>query len=121
MTGRGGQGIASMEVTRKNGPVVTAFPVTPSDQIMLVTDKGQVIRCPVDDIRVAARKTQGVVLLRVGDEEKVVSVSLVGENGDNGDDDSADSFDGGPDSGAPDGGGSSAGADQEPDQGGVTE
>jgi DNA gyrase subunit A len=82
VTGRGGQGIASMDVTAKNGPVVTAFPVTPTDQIMLVTDGGQIIRCPVDDIRVAARKTQGVVLFRVGEDEKVVSVSLVGENGD---------------------------------------
>ena len=119
VTGRGGQGIASMEVTRKNGPVVTAFPVTPSDQIMLVTDKGQVIRCPVDDIRVAARKTQGVVLFRVGDEEKVVSVSLVGENGDNGDDDTGEAVEGGPDSGAPDDGATQTGPNQEPDQGGT--
>src|SRR3546814_6529773 len=74
----------------------------PTDQIMLVTDTGQVIRCPVDDIRVAARKTQGVVLFRVGDDEKVVSVSLVGEsdNGDSGDNgDGGDASDEAPEAG----------------------
>ncbi|GHD48107.1 DNA gyrase subunit A [Thalassobaculum fulvum] len=110
VTGRGGQGIASMDVTRKNGPVAAAFPVAPSDQIMLVTNGGQIIRCPVDDIRVAARKTQGVVLFRVGDEEKVVSVSLVGETGDdeNGDADDSGGADG-PDIGGSDIGGSDIG------------
>ncbi len=122
VTGRGGQGIASMDVTQKNGPVVTAFPVTPSDQIMLVTDNGQVIRCPVDDIRVAARKTQGVLLFRVDDEEKVVSVSLVGETGD------GESGDGSEESGSPDGGaGGAAGGGDGPageagaDEGDTTE
>ena len=137
VTGRGGQGIASMDVTRKNGPVVTAFPVAPSDQIMLVTNGGQVIRCPVDDIRVAARKTQGVLLFRVGggdDEEKVVSVSLVGENGDgeSGDDENGDGTDGAGGNGLGGGGAggdgtSSDGAGDEgtggtgPDQGDTTE
>ncbi|MEQ8818010.1 MAG: DNA gyrase subunit A [Thalassobaculum sp.] len=135
VTGRGGQGIASMDVTRKNGPVVTAFPVTPSDQIMLVTNGGQVIRCPVDDIRVAARKTQGVLLFRVGgdDEEKVVSVSLVGENGDSesSDDENGDAVgtDGaggsGPEGSGPEGSGAGDDGARDdgagPDQGDTTE
>ena len=127
VTGRGGQGIASMDVTRKNGPVVAAFPVTPSDQIMLVTTNGQIIRCPVDDIRVAARKTQGVVLFRVGDEEKVVSVSLVGETGDdeNGDAEDGDEAGGGDTAGdgtGPEGGVDGDGAGEpRADEGDTTE
>src|SRR3546814_18670302 len=70
VTGRGGQGIASMDVTRKNGTVVTAFPVMPTDQIMLVTATGQVIRCPVDELRVAPRQPQGVLLFPVGPEQE---------------------------------------------------
>ena len=131
VTGRGGQGIASMDVTLKNGPVVTAFPVTPNDQIMLVTDNGQVIRCPVDDIRVAARKTQGVLLFRVVGEEKVVSVSLVGETGDDehgdaegGDTDGVGDVDGGV-AGNDDTGGGNIDGDATgtsgPDQGDTTE
>jgi len=121
VTGRGGQGIASMDVTRKNGPVVTAFPVTSTDQIMLVTDKGQVIRCPVDDIRVAARKTQGVVLFRVGDEEKVVSVSLVGESGDDENGEAAEGDAGPVDSGPVDSGPVDSGPVEGSDQGDTAE
>ena len=46
--------------------MVASFPVAESDQIMLVTDGGQLIRCPVHDIRIAGRKTQGVTIFRVG-------------------------------------------------------
>ncbi len=79
VTGRGGQGFASIETSERNGPVLASFPVAHGDQIMLVTDGGQVLRIPVDDIRIAGRKTQGVVLFRVSDGEKVVSVSRIGE------------------------------------------
>ena len=85
ITGRGGKGIANIEVTERNGLVAAAFPVETVDQIMLVTDGGQLIRCPVDDIRIAGRKTQGVTLFRVEDEERVVSVAHVSEE--NGDED----------------------------------
>ena len=51
---------------------------------MLVTNGGQLIRCPVDDIRIAGRLTQGVTLLRVGEEERVVSVARLREDGDDG-------------------------------------
>jgi len=79
ITGRGGKGIANIEVTERNGLVVAAFPVEPTDQIMLVTDGGQLIRCPVDDIRIAGRKTQGVTLFRVDEDERVVSVARLEE------------------------------------------
>jgi DNA gyrase subunit A len=88
ITGRGGKGIANIEVTERNGLVVAAFPVEPTDQIMLVTDGGQLIRCPVDDIRIAGRKTQGVTLFRVEEEERVVSVARLREEDEDNDNDS---------------------------------
>jgi DNA gyrase subunit A len=76
-TGRGGMGVDSIIVNDRNGGVVGSFPVDPTDQIMLVTDGGQLIRCPVHDIRIAGRRTQGVTIFRVGEEEKVVAVSRI--------------------------------------------
>ena len=91
VTGRGGQGIANIETSERNGAVIAAFPVAPSDQIMLVTDGGKVIRCPVDDIRIAGRRTQGVTLFSTAEDERVVSVARLAdvENGEeNGEEDS---------------------------------
>jgi len=79
ITGRGGQGIANIERSERNGDVVAAFPVADGDQIMLVTDGGQLIRCPVHDIRIAGRKTQGVVLFKVAEGERVASVAHLAE------------------------------------------
>ncbi len=91
ITGRGGSGIANMDITDKTGPVVETFPVGPTDQIMLVTDRGQLIRTSVDDIRIAGRKTQGVTLFRVDTGERVVSVSHLPATGDeNGGDENGD-------------------------------
>lgn len=84
ITGRGGKGIRNIDVTERNGAVVAAFPIDRTDQLMLVTNGGQLIRCPVDDIRIAGRLTQGVTLLRVGEEERVVSVARLREDGDDG-------------------------------------
>ncbi|HEY7972340.1 MAG TPA: DNA gyrase subunit A [Xanthobacteraceae bacterium] len=85
-TGRGGKGIVAMSVNDRNGKLVASFPVEDSDQIMLVTDKGQLIRCPVEDIRIAGRSTQGVIVFDTAEDEHVVSVERVGdeENGENG-------------------------------------
>jgi DNA gyrase subunit A len=80
VAGRGGKGIANIEVTKKNGEVVASFPVRQQDQIMLVTDKGQLIRTPINDIRIAGRKTQGVTVFKVGDDERVVSVTRLGDD-----------------------------------------
>ncbi len=82
ITNRGGQGIANIETSDRNGSVVGSFPVNPADQIMLVTDGGQLIRCPVDDIRIAGRRTQGVTLFTVAEDERVVSVARLDEPGD---------------------------------------
>jgi len=80
ITGRGGKGIANIEMTDRNGPVVAAFPVSATDQIMLVTNAGKLIRCPIDDVRIAGRKTQGVTLFRVESGERVVSVARLSED-----------------------------------------
>lgn len=83
ITSRGGSGIINIETTAKNGSVAAAFPVEHDDQIMLVTDGGQVIRCPVDDIRIAGRSTQGVIIFKLGEGEKVASVAHLPESGPN--------------------------------------
>ncbi len=83
VTGRGGQGITNMSLTAKNGgAVVATFPVSDNHQIMLVTDKGQLIRTPVENIRTTGRSAQGVTVFKVGPDENVVSVAwLVQEEG----------------------------------------
>ena len=81
-TGRGGKGIANIETTERNGPVVASFPVGSTDQIMLVTDSGQLIRFAVDEVRIAGRRTQGVTLFRIEENERVVSVAHLSEVGD---------------------------------------
>lgn len=84
VTGRGGQGIANMEMSARNKEIVSSFPIEDDNQIMMVTDGGKLIRMPVSDIRIAGRKTQGVILFRTGDDEKVVSVTWL--DADDGDD-----------------------------------
>ena len=85
VTGRGGSGIANMEMSARNKEVVSSFPIEDDNQIMMVTDAGKLIRMPVSDIRIAGRKTQGVILFRTADNEKVVSVTWL--DADAGDDD----------------------------------
>jgi DNA gyrase subunit A len=90
ITGRGGQGLNNMDLSRRGDAMVAVFPVGHDDQIMLVTDGGTVIRVPVHDIRIARRGSAGVVVFKVGDGERVVSVARLPEasddNGDNGED-----------------------------------
>ena len=88
--GRGGKGIIAMTITGRNGKLVASFPVEESDQIMLVTDGGQVIRCPVNDVRVAGRATQGVTLFRTAEDERVVSVEHLGDVGEEDDENDSD-------------------------------
>lgn len=79
-TNRGGSGIINIETSERNGPVVASFPVSDRDDIMLVTDRGKLIRIPVGDIRIAGRNTQGVIVFKTGEEEKVVSAAHLGED-----------------------------------------
>ncbi len=75
VTGRGGQGIANMEMSARNREIVCSFPIEDKHQLMMVTDGGKLIRMPVEDIRIAGRKTQGVILFRTAENERVVSVT----------------------------------------------
>jgi len=97
ITRRGGQGIDNMRWNRQDDAVVAVFPVQHNDQIMLVTDGGMVIRCPVNDIRIARRGSQGVVIFKVGEGERVVSVARLPdeseENGETSTDEPEDSPD----------------------------
>jgi DNA gyrase subunit A len=92
VTGRGGQGVANIDVSTRNGNVASSFPVGDADQIMVVTDGGQLIRCPVHDIRIARRQTQGVMIFRVAEDEHVVAVAHLSDLGedDAGDDETAE-------------------------------
>ena len=83
VAGRGGQGIANMEMSARNKEIVSSFPIEDNNQLMMVTDAGKLIRMPVEDIRIAGRKTQGVILFRTTGNEKVVSVTkLEADEGD---------------------------------------
>lgn len=84
-TGRGGVGVANIETSNRNGSVVASFTVFETDQIMLVTISGQIIRIRIngndgDNIRITGRKTQGVRLFELSEEEKVVSVAIIRED-----------------------------------------
>ena len=78
VTGRGGKGVELMSLA-KGGEIVAAFPIGDKDQVMLVTDGGTLIRCPVDGIRIAGRGTRGVRIVNVSEGERVVSAVRIGE------------------------------------------
>ncbi len=78
--GRGGQGVINMNLTEKTGDMIATFPVTDDHQVMLISDKGQMIRMPVAGVRHTGRSTQGVKLFNVAKDEKVVSVAWLVED-----------------------------------------
>jgi DNA gyrase subunit A len=79
ITGRGGKGIVAMAVNPRNGELVASMPVEDGDEIVLVTNGGQLIRCPVDGIRIAGRGTQGVIVFATAASEHVVAVERIAE------------------------------------------
>jgi DNA gyrase subunit A len=88
ITGRGGKGIVAMDVRerdgtirKKTGKLIASFPVEDGDQLMLVTNGGQLIRTRVEGIRLAGRSTQGVIVFDTADDERVVSVERISEEG----------------------------------------
>jgi DNA gyrase subunit A len=96
ITGRGGQGVLNVAVSERRGHVVAVLPVGPKDEIILVTDRGMVIRTSVRDIRIVRRNKQGVAVFKVADGEQVVSVARLGDAGEE---------NGGPENGGPENGG----------------
>ncbi|WP_052716573.1 DNA gyrase subunit A [Magnetospira sp. QH-2] len=96
--GRGGQGIGAIDLSRRDRPettVAASFPVLSDDQLVMVTDGGQLIRVPVRDISFTGRTTRGVTLFRVAQDEHIVSVSRLRDEGDDLDEDDTE-FDGDP-------------------------
>lgn len=88
VTGRGGQGITNISLTKKNGlEVAGTFSVTSEHQIMLVTNAGQMIRLPVEGIRFTGRSAQGVTLFRVAEGEQIVSVAWLKQEAESVDED----------------------------------
>ncbi|MFC6444309.1 DNA gyrase subunit A [Shinella zoogloeoides] len=91
-SGRGGKGIRATDTSKTGeiGELVAAFPVEEKDQLMLVSDGGQLIRVPVDGIRIASRATKGVTIFSTAKDEKVVSVERISEPEGDDDAESAD-------------------------------
>jgi DNA gyrase subunit A len=79
ISNRGGKGITGIVTTEKNGNVIDCFVVTDNDQIILVSDKGQIIRVNVNQIRIAGRSTKGVSIFKIPYSNNIVSVSRIQE------------------------------------------
>jgi DNA gyrase subunit A len=80
-TGRGGQGLLAQDLTKKGGRLAASFPVEEFDEILLVTDQGQLIRTPVSQVRMVGRNTSGVTIFRTAKDEHVVSVERLADTG----------------------------------------
>ncbi|THD82673.1 MAG: DNA gyrase subunit A [Phenylobacterium sp.] len=103
-TGRGGQGLLAQDLTKKGGRLAGSFPVEEGDQLLLVSDQGQLIRVPVNQVRLAGRNTQGVIIFRKHEDEHVVSVERLPDQGEADDGDEAvDGDEAGPDDQPPEG------------------
>jgi len=85
-TGRGGQGLLAQDLSKKGGRLAASFPVDEHDEILLVTDQGQLIRTPVSQVRVVGRNSQGVTIFRTAEDEHVVSVERLADQGSDEDD-----------------------------------
>jgi DNA gyrase subunit A len=75
--GRGGQGVISIQTSPRNGRVVGAIKITGDEEVMLISNGGTLVRTPVDDISILGRNTQGVTLIRLGNEEQLVQIESV--------------------------------------------
>ena len=80
VTNRGGKGIINIVTSQRNGNVSSSFPVSAEDEIIISTDKGKVIRTNVKEIRIAGRNTQGVRIIKLSNNEKVVSAIKIDDN-----------------------------------------
>tara|TARA_Y100001970_G_scaffold227443_1_gene281421 strand:+ start:756 stop:3326 length:2571 start_codon:yes stop_codon:yes gene_type:complete len=80
VTNRGGKGIINIVTSKRNGQVSSSFPVSAEDEIIISTDKGKVIRTSVKEIRIAGRNTQGVRIIKLSNNEKVVSAIKIDDN-----------------------------------------
>ncbi|MCE9662198.1 DNA gyrase subunit A [Halomonas sp. M5N1S17] len=79
LRGRGGQGVIAMQTSERNGSLVAAMQVYSADEMMLITDKGTLVRTRVDEVSITSRNTQGVMLIRLGENEKLVKTVRIDE------------------------------------------
>jgi len=77
VTNRGGSGVTNIVTSKRNGSVIASFPIENDKEIIMITNKGTIIRTKVSNIRISGRNTQGVTLMKAGEEEKVVSVAKI--------------------------------------------
>lgn len=77
VTNRGGSGVVNIITSERNGSVVASMPIKPDEDLMMITDRGTVIRCPVKDVRISGRATQGVTVFKTAHKEFVVSVQRI--------------------------------------------
>ena len=89
VTHRGGSGITNIVTSARNGKVVASMPVEQTDQVMLMTNAGKLIRCPIHDVRIAGRNTQGVTIFRTDKKEIVISAICIPSNGNESDEEDA--------------------------------
>jgi DNA gyrase subunit A len=80
-TSRGGQGVISIQVTERNGKVIGAGQVFHGDEVILISDKGTMVRTHADEISLVGRNTQGVKLINLSEGEKLVGMECVAEMG----------------------------------------
>jgi DNA gyrase subunit A len=79
LRGRGGQGVIAMQTSERNGSLVAAMQVYSTDEMMLITDRGTLVRTRVDEVSITSRNTQGVMLIRLGNDEKLVKTVRIDE------------------------------------------
>ncbi|WP_280551549.1 DNA gyrase subunit A [Halomonas sp. 25-S5] len=79
LRGRGGQGVIAMQTSERNGALVAAMQVYATDEMMLITDRGTLVRTRVDEVSITSRNTQGVMLIRLGNDEKLVKTVRIDE------------------------------------------
>jgi DNA gyrase subunit A len=77
VTSRGGSGVVNMVTSERNGNVIASMPIKSDEDLLMITNRGTVIRCPIKDVRVSGRATQGVVVFRTSTKESIVSVERI--------------------------------------------
>ena len=78
-TRRGAKGVIAMQTSDRNGLLIGAAQVTNNDEVMLITNKGMLVRTKVEEVNIIGRNTQGVTVIRLKDKEKLISIAPISE------------------------------------------
>ena len=78
-TRRGAKGVIAMQISERNGQLIGAAQVTDEDELMLISDKGMLVRTKVSEVNVIGRNTQGVTVIRLKGSEKLISIAPISE------------------------------------------